>query len=74
MLATSENTTKSLEDTLAQFENNYGKEEDPAAPEEDLEPWDDISAQVPGSNAASNVDMLFSFLEEKKKLFLMQTN
>jgi len=74
MLATSESTTKSLEDTLAQFENNHGKKEDQSALEEDLESWDDVSDQVPGSNAASNVDMLFTFLEEKKKLFLMQTN
>lgn len=74
MLATSENTTKSLEDTLAQFDSNYEKEDNSTALEEDTEPWDDFSEQVPGSNAASNVDMLFSLLEEKKKLFLTQTN
>jgi Mg-chelatase subunit ChlI len=31
--------------------------------------WDDISTQVPGSWAASNVDLVFSFLEEKKNGF-----
>ena len=30
--------------------------------------WADIDEQVPGSTAASNVGMLFSFLAEKKKL------
>ena len=29
--------------------------------------WADINEQVPGSTAASNVSMLFSFLAEKKK-------
>jgi Mg-chelatase subunit ChlI len=38
------------------------------------EDWDDISTQVPGSCAASNTDMLFSFLEEKKKRFLTPMN
>lgn len=36
--------------------------------------WDDISTQVPGHVAASNTDILFSFLEEKKKLYLTQMN
>lgn len=74
MLATSENTTKNLEETLAKFGNNFEMEEDPTNLEEQSESWDEVSDQVPGSNAASNVDMLFSFLEDKKKLFLMQTN
>lgn len=42
--------------------------------EEESDPWDEISEQVPGANAASNVDMLFSFLAEKKKLFSMPMN
>jgi len=41
---------------------------------EEGDPWDEISEQVPGANAASNVDMLFSFLAEKKKLFSMPMN
>ena len=36
--------------------------------------WDQTSTQVPGAWAASNVDMVFSFLEEKKKLFLTPMN
>ena len=32
--------------------------------------WDEITTEVPGAWAASNVDMVFSYLEEKKKLFL----
>ena len=32
--------------------------------------WADIDEQVPGSTAASNVGMLFSFLAEKKKSFM----
>jgi magnesium chelatase subunit I len=31
---------------------------------------DDVSTEVPGSWAASNTDMIFAFLEDKKKLFL----
>lgn len=31
------------------------------------DPWDEIDEQVPGSTAASNVGMLFTFLAEKKK-------
>ena len=42
------------------------------ADEVDSDSWDDISTQVPGHVAASNTDMIFSFLEEKKKLFLTQ--
>lgn len=74
MLETSEKTSQNLEDILAQFKNTYEKEEDSANLEDDPETWDEISDQVPGSNAASNVDMLFSFLEEKKKISLPQTN
>ena len=35
--------------------------------------WADIDEQVPGSTAASNVGMLFSFLAEKKKLSMSRT-
>lgn len=37
---------------------------------ESEEDWDEITTEVPGAWAASNVDMVFSYLEEKKKLFL----
>ncbi len=36
--------------------------------------WEDISTEVPGAVAASNADMLFLFLEEKKKLLLTPMN
>ena len=42
------------------------------ADEVDADSWDDISTQVPGHVAASNTDMIFSFIEERKKLFLTQ--
>lgn len=75
LLATPENIDKKLEDTLTRFENDKQDVEDEANSQGDeLDSWDQVGEQVPGSNAASNVDMLFSFLEEKKKLSLMQTN
>ena len=54
----------------------YGKAESGSvkAEEMDEDPWDDISTQVPGHVAASNTDILFSFLQEKKKLYLTQMN
>jgi hypothetical protein len=39
------------------------------ADEVESDSWDDISTQVPGHVAASNTDMIFSYLEEKKTLF-----
>lgn len=39
----------------------------------ELDNWDDVDETVPGSTAASNVGMLFSFLAEKKKSFMSRT-
>lgn len=75
LLSTPENIDKKLEETLSRFENDNQNVEDESNDQgDDLENWDQVCEQVPGSNAASNVDMLFSFLEEKKKLFSMQTS
>lgn len=73
-LATAENIEKKLEDTLAKFADSGHAEEKPDDSENGEEDWQDFSEQVPGSTAASNVDMLFSFLEDKKKLSLMPMN
>ncbi len=73
-LATPEILQEKLEEALSKVLGDapppQGQEEDD--PDED--DWDDISTQTPGSTAASNTDMLFSFLEEKKKLFLTPMN
>lgn len=71
-LATAGLLEEKLEEILAGILDKEKLEKPDTSFEEAHEPWDEISEQVPGANAASNVDMLFSFLEEKKKLFSMQ--
>lgn len=73
-LATGKIIEEKLEEILARVLD--GDEVEKADPrlDEEYDPWDEISEQVPGANAASNVDMLFTFLEEKKKLFSMPMN
>ena len=71
-LATAGLLEEKLEEILAGIVDKEKLEKSDTSFEEAYEPWDEISEQVPGANAASNVDMLFSFLEEKKKLFSMQ--
>ena len=73
-LTTAERTEEKLEEILTGVLNREKVEKTPTELKEEGEPWDEISEQVPGAMAASNVDMLFSFLEEKKKLFSMQMN
>lgn len=73
-LTTAELIEEKLEEILARVLNREKVEKTPTELKEEGEPWDEISEQVPGAMAASNVDMLFSFLEEKKKLFSMQMN
>jgi Mg-chelatase subunit ChlI len=75
-LATPESLQESLEQLLAdalQERSSSQHDPDPEAAEppepSEFEDWDDISTEVPGSWAASNTDMIFSFLEQKKKLF-----
>ena len=71
-LATAGLLEEKLEEILAGIVDKEKLEKSDTSFEEAYEPWDEISEQVPGANAASNVDMLFSFLVEKKKLFSMQ--
>ena len=71
-LATAGLLEEKLEEILAGILDKERPEKSDTSFEEAYEPWDEISEQVPGANAASNVDMLFSFLEEKKKLFSTQ--
>jgi Mg-chelatase subunit ChlI len=75
-LATPESLQQTLEELLADLlQGGSASRRDPdpetADPDEptEIEDWDDISTAVPGSWAASNTDMIFSFLEQKKKLF-----
>jgi Mg-chelatase subunit ChlI len=73
-------TPEALQETLEQMLVDAMKEASASQPGRDteatevpepseFEDWDDISTEVPGSWAASNTDMIFSFLEQKKKLF-----
>ncbi|WP_208599542.1 ATP-binding protein [Desulfospira joergensenii] len=68
-LATPEMLREKLEEVLSKVMDGKTAET-PSFATEDSDDWDDISMQTPGATAASNVDMLFSFFEEKKKLFL----
>ncbi len=75
-LATPESLQESLEQLLADaMQKATAAQPDPdaetaeATEPSEFEDWDDISTEVPGSWAASNTDMIFSYLERKKKLF-----
>lgn len=73
-LATAGLIEEKLEEILARVLDKEEAEKIFLDKDEQGEPWDEISEQVPGATAASNVDMLFSFIEEKKKLFSMRMN
>ncbi len=75
-LATPELLQEKLEDALNKVlkDSHRRADDDSGAGEDILDDWDDISTEVPGPCAASHTDLIFSFLEEKKKLFLTQTN
>lgn len=73
-LATAKLIEEKLEEIFARALEKDTAEKTSPEHEEEGDPWDEMSEQVPGANAASNVDMLFSFLEEKKKLFSMPMN
>jgi Mg-chelatase subunit ChlI len=62
-----------LEEILAGVIAGEGVSNTSATPQE-YDGWDDLDEAVPGATAASHVSMFFNFLEEKKKLFLRQTN
>ncbi len=76
-LATPESIEAKLEEVLKQAFDRAKAEENAAeikGEPEDFDQWQDLPDQVPGSNAASNVGMIFSFLAEKKKLSLLPMN
>jgi Mg-chelatase subunit ChlI len=75
-LATPESLQETLEQLLADAMHDASPEQDDAGAEthetpdpSGFEDWDGVSTEVPGSWAASNTDMIFSFLERKKKRF-----
>ncbi len=73
-MSTAASRLQKIEDILAETLEGKAPDSDKTSEtEDDVDDWDDISTQVPGSWAASNMDMVFSFLEEKKKRFLTPT-
>ena len=63
-----------IEEIVAETLKGKAPDDDSASDADgEIDDWDEISTQVPGSWAASNTDMVFSFLEEKKKRFLTPT-
>lgn len=72
-LATPEILKEKLEEALSKVMDRKSPE-NVSETGDDTDSWDDICTQVPGATAASNTDMLFSFLKEKKKLFSTLTN
>lgn len=73
-LATPEMADEKIDEILKKvMEEDTGSDE-LAESTGDIDEWDDLSSTVPGATAASNVGMLFTFLEEKKKSFLKQTS
>ena len=78
-LATSESRRKKIEEALAGEIDKASAPESCSAEqggeqESEVEEWDDVNTQVPGSWAANNMDMIFSYLEEKKKLYSTPMN
>ncbi|MFH2092243.1 MAG: ATP-binding protein [Pseudomonadota bacterium] len=73
-LATPKMLQEKLEETLSSIMGGKPAVQSTSSALDDSDDWEDISTQTPGATAASNVDMLFSFFEEKKKLFLKLTN
>ncbi len=75
-LATPEILEQKLEEALRKEIDGQFIVARKSAPDAASDDWenDDISTEVPGSWAASNTDMIFSFLEDKKKLFLTPMN
>jgi len=75
-LAPAEGLARRLDELIADVMQGKaaGVEMDPPVAGEDSEDWDETTTQVPGAWAASNTDMVFSFLEEKKKRFLTPMN
>ncbi|MBT8354937.1 MAG: hypothetical protein KJO60_10475, partial [Desulfofustis sp.] len=66
--ATSEQIDEQLDEVFRKVLDREQGQETMSEAEGIPDGWADIDEQVPGSTAASNVGMLFSFLAEKKKL------
>ncbi|NNK58205.1 MAG: AAA domain-containing protein [Desulfofustis sp.] len=66
--ATSEQIDEQLDEVFKKVLDRQQGQETMSEAEGIPDGWADIDEQVPGSTAASNVGMLFSFLAEKKKL------
>ncbi len=63
-----------LEETISAIAGREsGQHQNPVAADNGPD-WGDIVDEVPGAVAASHARMMFSFLDEKKKLFLTRTN
>jgi Mg-chelatase subunit ChlI len=68
-LATAEQIEEKLEEALRRVADDRETADDVQPSTGRIEEWEDLPMQVPGSMAASNVGMLFTFLAEKKKSF-----
>jgi len=75
-LATPEILEQALEEALRKEMDGQPTPARQPADDAAADAWEDedVSTEVPGSWAASNTDMIFAFLEDKKKLFLTPMN
>ncbi|MCB2215409.1 ATP-binding protein [Desulfofustis glycolicus] len=73
-LATAEQIEEKLEEALRRVADDRETADDVQPSTGQIEEWEDLPMQVPGSMAASNVGMLFTFLAEKKKSFSTRMN
>jgi len=73
-LATAELIEEKLEEALRRVADDRESAEEVPPSTGRIEEWEDLPMQVPGSMAASNVGMLFTFLAEKKKSFSTRMN
>ncbi len=73
-LATAEQIEEKLEEALRRVAGDRETADDVQPSTGQIEEWEDLPMQVPGSMAASNVGMLFTFLAEKKKSFSTRMN
>ncbi len=73
-LATAELIEEKLEEALRRVADERESAEEVNPSTGRIEEWEDLPMQVPGSMAASNVGMLFTFLAEKKKSFSTRMN
>ena len=72
-LSTSEDLQETLDEAIAKVSETESPGDSQKGDDTSLDCWYEVSTQVPGHVAASSTDMIFSMLEEKKKLFLKPT-